>query len=56
MYTFHYQGELLKMTFEMEEKDRTITKLESSEMSLKEEIDDLKIGEVHVSIYIVWNP
>ena len=55
MYTFHYQEvELLNMTFEMEEKDRTITKLESSEMSLKEEIDDLKIGEV--SIYIVWNP
>ena len=37
------EGELLKMKFEMEEKDRAIAKLESSEMSLKEEINDLKL-------------
>ena len=44
--------ELLKMTIEMQEKDRTVTKLESSEVSLREEVDQLKIGEL--SDYIVY--
>ena len=37
------KGELLKMTFELEEKNKTITKLESSEVSLREEVDHLKL-------------
>ena len=40
------------MTVEMQEKDGTVTKLESSEVSLKEEVDQLKIGEL--SDYIVY--
>ena len=31
------------MTFEIKEKDRSITNLESSEVMLKEEVDHLKL-------------